>query len=293
MQPILIVGNAVLDIVLGVDRYPQEDEEMRACSRQARLGGNAANTARVLAGLGYETRLLATLAPDAAASELRGLLIAAGVNTEYLVAATGGHTPVSYILLHAANGSRTIVHHRELAELRLADFQALPLAAYGWVHFEGRNVTAVQGMLAHLRESNFAGRISLELEKDRPQIEALMPYADLILFSRALAEARGYSDAPGLLAAMHELAPHADLTCTWGAAGAWALGHDNGLHRCPALMPATVVDTLGAGDVFNAGMIAAMTGGVDLASALTQATRLAGRKVGQQGLDGLRLNDPA
>lgn len=137
------------------------------------------------------------------------------------------------------------------------------------------------------------GCISLELEKDRPQIEALMPYADLILFSRALAEARGYSDVPSLLAAMHALAPHAELTCAWGAAGAWAVGRDHVLHHCPALMPDKVVDTLGAGDVFNAGMIAAMTGGADLPSALTQATRLAGRKVGQQGLDGLHLDDPA
>lgn len=287
MQPILIVGNAVLDIVLGVDRYPQEDEEMRAASREARLGGNAANTARVLAGLGCETTLLATLAPDADAAELRSLLSAAGVNVERLVTTGGGHTPVSYILLHAANGSRTIVHHRDLAELSLADFQALPLSAYAWVHFEGRNVAEVKRMLMHLRGSSFAGRISIEIEKDRPQVEELMPYADLLLFSRALAEARGFADAPALLAAMHELAPQAELTCTWSAAGAWASGRDRALHHSPAFEPGKVVDTIGAGDAFNAGMIAAMAGGADLPSALAAATRLAGRKVGQMGFDGL------
>lgn len=289
MQPILIVGNAVLDIVLGVDHYPQEDEEMRATSRETRLGGNAANTARILAGLGCETTLLAKLAPDADAAELRNLLSAAGVNVGHLVTASGGRTPVSYILLHAANGSRTIVHHRNLPELSLADFQALPLSAYVWVHFEGRNVAEVKRMLMHLRESGFAGQVSIEIEKDRPQIEELTPYADLLLFSRALAEARSHADAPALLAAMHELAPQAELTCTWGAAGAWALGHGQVLHHCPAYKPGKAVDTIGAGDVFNAGMIAAMADGTDLPLALAAATQLAGRKVGQLGFDGLTL----
>ncbi|NWG87101.1 MAG: carbohydrate kinase [Hydrogenophilaceae bacterium] len=287
MQPILIVGNAVLDIILGVDHHPQEDEEMRAVSRRTGLGGNAANTARVLAGLGHPVSLLAALAPDSDAAELRRLLSEAGVDTRHLITATDGHTPVSYILLHAANGSRTIVHHRELGELAFEDFTALSLHDYGWIHFEGRNVATVARMIGHLRDSRFAGGISVELEKDRPGIDALLTQAVLVLCSRALADARGFSDAASLLRAMQGLAPHADLSCTWGAAGAWALGRDGALHHCPAFVPDKVVDTVGAGDVFNAGMIAALAGGADLPAALSAATALAGRKVGQMGLAGL------
>jgi ketohexokinase len=290
MQPILIVGNAVLDIVLGVDHYPAEDEEMRADSRRAALGGNAANTAQVLAGLGCPVGLLATLAPDGDAAELRRLLAAAGVDTRHLITAGGGHTPVSYILLHAANGSRTIVHHRELDELRFEDFAALPLHDYAWVHFEGRNVAAVARMIGHLREQGFAGGVSVELEKDRPGIDALLAQVDLALCARALAEARGFGDAGAFLHALHGQAPQADMSCTWGEAGAWALGGDGRLHHCPAHAPARVIDTLGAGDAFNAGMIAALSTGADLPAALAAATRLAGRKVGQIGLSG--LSDP-
>lgn len=298
MQPILIVGNAVLDIVLNVDHYPSEDEEMRAASRRAALGGNAANTAQVLAGLGRPVDLLATLAPDGDAAELRRLLGAAGVDTRHLVTAAGGHTPVSYILLHAANGSRTIVHHRELDELRFKDFATLPLHDYGWVHFEGRNVATVARMIGHLREQGFAGGVSVELEKDRPGIDALLPQADLALCSRALAGTRGHRDAASLLAALRDRAPQAALTCTWGEAGAWALGRDGALHHCPAHAPARVVDTIGAGDAFNAGMIAALAGGAELPAALSAATALAGRKVGQPGfvgldrLDGISLPPP-
>ncbi len=287
MPPILVVGNAVLDVVLGVDRYPREDEEMRAASRRTTLGGNAANTARVLAALGHEVALLATLAPDAEAAELRRLLAAAGVDCRHLVAAAGGHTPVSCILLHAANGSRTIVHHRTLEELAFEDFRALPLETCAWVHFEGRNVAEVKRMLRHLRTTGFAGRVSLEIEKDRPGIDDLSIYADLLLCSRALAEARGHADAPALLAALRPLAPAATLTCTWGDQGAWALDAAGALHHAPAFAPAGVVDTVGAGDAFNAGLIDALLAGGPLPQALRVATRLAGRKVGRTGFAGL------
>lgn len=284
--PILVVGNAVLDLILQVDHYPAEDEEMRARNRRADLGGNAANTARVLAGRGHAVTLLATLAPDDAAVTLRHLLEAAGVDTRHLLTAPAGHTPVSYILVND-NGSRTIVHHRDLAELVCTDFQRLPLANYGWVHFEGRNVEAVAGMLAHLRGSGFAGGVSLEIEKPRPGIEALAAQADLVMFSRAYAEARGYADAPALLEAVRALSPQALRTCTWGAAGAWAMTPDGHLHHAPACVPPKVVDTVGAGDVFNAGLIHALATDYSPQDALTQATRLAGRKVGQVGFAGL------
>lgn len=48
-------------------------------------------------------------------------------------------------------------------------------------------------------------------------------------------------------------------------------------------MPPRVVDTVGAGDVFNAGMVHALAMGADTPRALEIATRLAGRKVDQTG----------
>ncbi len=291
MPRILLVGNAVLDIILRVAHHPAEDEEMRALSRRSDLGGNAANSARVLAALSHRVALLATLAADGEAEELRRLLDAAGVDTRHLVRVSppGGRTPLSTILLHAASGARTIVHHRDLEEPRFEEFRALPLAEFDWIHFEGRNVAEARRMLAYLDETGHPARVSLEVEKDRPEIETLLPHADLLLFSRAYAEARGYPDAAALLADMRRHAPAALLACAWGAAGAWGLDASGRATHCPAQVPPTVVDTLGAGDVFNAGMIDALLAGAWLEAALARATRLAGRKVGQTGFDGLGL----
>ena len=285
--PVLVVGNAVLDIILTVDHYPQEDEEMRALSHRSDLGGNAANTARVLAALGHPVTLLTTLAQDADALSLRRLLDGAGVDSRHVVTASAGHTPVSYILLHEAHGSRTIIHHRDLAELEVEDFLALPLREYGWIHFEGRNVEAVGGMLDHLHETGYSGRISLEIEKNRPGLVNLSSRVDLVLTSRAYAHAKHLHDAPALLAHLRPTTDGALTTCTWGEEGAWAMSPEGSIHHCAGHKPVVTVDTLGAGDVFSAGMIHALAMGNDAQSALEFSTRLAGKKVGISGFAGL------
>jgi ketohexokinase len=287
MSSILIVGNAVLDLILGIGHFPMADEEMRASFRRLELGGNGANTARVLAGLGHRVDLLATLGSDADASRLRELMEEAGLDTRHLVSRARGQTPLSYILLDESSASRTIVHHRALGELGLDDFQGLPHDDYAWIHFEGRNVDQVRRMMAHLAATGFAGRISVEIEKDRPGIEALTEPSDLALFSRAWAQARGYADAPALLVAERSRAARALLSCTWGKRGAWAMEPTGEIHHRPAFAPPRVVDTVGAGDAFNAGMIDALLDDASAQDALYRATRLAGHKIGQQGFAGL------
>ena len=47
MAKILAVGIATLDIINTVDRYPEEDSEIRALSQHQTRGGNATNTLRV------------------------------------------------------------------------------------------------------------------------------------------------------------------------------------------------------------------------------------------------------
>ena len=118
-------------------------------------------------------------------------------------------------------------------------------------------------------------------------IEALLDLPDLLLFSRAYAEARGYPDAPALLHALRPQCPRALLVCAWGMLGAAVMDRHGSLWESPAFVPPQVMDTLGAGDVFNAGFIDGLLRGGAPRQALDQACRLAGRKCGQFGLEGL------
>jgi ketohexokinase len=283
---ILGVGNATVDIVNTVERYPAEDEEVRALSRQVRRGGNATNTLVILSQRGHRCTWAGTLAREPDAQVILSDLERHGVDTTPVHTVEHGKVPTSYIALSRITGSRTIIHHRDLAEYRAEDFARIPLGEYDWVHFEGRNIEAVDIMLK--RAGGTPGlRRSLEVEKPREGIERLFPLADLLLFSRVYARSHGFSGATTFLESVRPQAPQALLVCAWGEQGAYALAPGGSVIHVAAAPPARVVDTLGAGDALNAGIIDGLLRGEDLEQALTFAVRLAGKKCGQPGLEGL------
>jgi ketohexokinase len=286
MSFILITGNATLDVVNVVDHYPHEDEEMRAVRQWVGAGGNAANVATVLATHRHRCDWAGVIARDADGKNLVDKLTAAQVGLDH-ASHQEGHSPVSYITVNQQNGSRTIVHHRDLPELMAADFADIPVTHYDWLHFEGRNVVELGKMLAFTRDAVFDQPLSLEIEKARDGLEALIPQVDLVMFSRAYAQAHGFTDAPTFLRDRQATHGCVWMTCTWGDQGAWALDQLGVMFHAPALAVETVVDTVGAGDTFNAGLIHALATGQLLEEALHYAVALAGRKVQQQGLAGL------
>lgn len=287
MSKILGTGIATLDIINHVDHYPHEDEEMRAAEQRIARGGNTANTLEVLAQLGNQCHFCGTLADDRDSRIIEQQLSEAGIDTHGCQHLSGGHAPTSYITLNRQNGSRTIVHFRDLPELPADHFLGQAFEAMDWFHFEGRNISATLQMLQHTRSVRTDQPISIEFEKDRPDIDGLIHLGDVLVFSHTFVTGRGFDNAETF---MHHIRNHnaeAMIICPWGDAGAWGMDRDNRPIHSPALQPEQVIDTLGAGDCFNAGLIHALSSGRTLAEALAFSNRLAGTKVGQEGFEGL------
>ncbi len=287
MGRILAVGNATLDVINVVDDYPQEDQEVRATSQQFRRGGNACNTLAVLSQLGNECSWAGTLANEPDAAMILADLDAHNINYSAVHTSEHGKVPTSYVSLSRLSGSRTIVHYRDLPEYRFADFLRIDLNTLDWLHFEGRNIDELQQMMAHARADQPNLLISLEVEKPRAGIEELFNYADLILFSKEYALHNGHHNLQSFLQRMATQKRDAMISCTWGEKGASAINAYGQLCHAPAFAPALVVDTLGAGDTFNAVMIDQLLQGHSLEMALIEASRLAGKKCGRYGLDNL------
>jgi ketohexokinase len=286
---ILGVGVATLDIIDSLAAYPVENSEQRALARRVCRGGNAANTLVVLSQLGHACSWAGTLADDAAAGVIVGDLAAHGIDTHWATRLPGGVSPTSYILLSRATASRTIIHYRELAEFSHQAFARIDLSPFDWIHFEGRHIPDCEVMLMLARERGRQARISLEVEKPREGIERLFPLAEVLIFSRAYAEARGQATAQGLFEWVRRSNRHALLFAGWGETGGWLdAGAGPPLHR-PSVRPPKLVDTLGAGDVFNAGVIHGLLQGGTPAEALELAVELSGRKCGQSGFQGLGI----
>jgi len=283
MATILAIGIATIDIINHVSQFPAEDDEVRAVSQQITRGGNATNTLTVLSQLGHRCHWSGVLIDEPDSLVVRQDLEWHKIDYSSCLHLNTGKMPTSYITLNEASGSRTIVHHRDCPELPFAHFKHLDIAAFDWIHFEGRNTEELEKMLHWLRQHHPEVPCSLEVEKPRPGIEALFHLVDVLMFSRPYVKAQGFENARDFLQA--QTAPGL-MSCSWGEKGAWLRSGDDLAHS-PVFPPEKVVDTLGAGDTFNAGLISALVNGEPPALALTLASQLAGRKCGQFGFDNL------
>ena len=298
MAKILGVGIATLDIINTVERFPEEDEEIRAIAQTRTRGGNVTNTLVVLSQLGHRVTWAGTLAQDENSHLIRDDLEYYSVDISPVQTIPLGQTPTSYVTLNQQNGSRTIVHYRDLDEYSFESFKQINLTDFDWLHFEGRNVDQTRLMLDYARQKAPDIPRSVEIEKTRPDIGELCGLAELLLYSRSYVQgetgAAESSVSPGndsnpmafLENRIHQ-APAADHVCTWGEDGAYGISRSGSKTHVPAVKPAQVIDTLGAGDTFMAGLIYGKLAGMDFTDALKTACALAGQKCGQQGFDGL------
>ena len=299
IKRILVVGLACLDIINTVERFPQEDEDMRALSQRWQKGGNAANTAVVLTQtLATKCELLCSLNSGIEGQYVKAELQKRGVLLENCPINKNCGFPTSCVLINSVSGSRTIVHARNnLPELELTDFEKLDLSLYSWIHFEGRrNFDDIIKMMKKVRdfrrEQNVQIKVSVELEKQRGAelVTALLDQADVVFIGKDFAQFLGYKTPEETvvgLSAQVQTSPI--LICPWGERGAVARGSDQRIYLSPSYPPKRVVDTLGAGDTFIAGAIFCLHQGRLIEDAIHFACKLAGTKCGLQGFDGLHV----
>lgn len=286
MANILAVGIATLDIINVVDTYPPENSEVRATSQKKVRGGNATNTLVVLSQLNHNCHWAGVSVDEADATVVQQELQQYSISSSACRIENKGKIPTSYITLNKQTGSRSIVHYRDCPEYSFDDFRQIDLSQFDWVHFEGRNIEQTRLMLDHLVTQYPHIPRSLEVEKTRPDIETLFNLATLLLFSKDYAIHRGFDSPHAFLTQIaHETTVPA--TCTWGERGAWLRTSKSEFTHHQPQLNRPVIDTLAAGDTFNAGMIHSLVNQADYEKALHFASSLASHKCQQTGLHDL------
>ncbi|XP_075391796.1 ketohexokinase isoform X1 [Tenrec ecaudatus] len=294
-KQILCVGLVVLDIINVVDKYPEEDSDSRCLSQRWQRGGNASNSCTVLSLLGAPCAFMGSLAPGHVANFVLEDLRRYSVDLRYTVSQTTGSIPISTVIINEASGSRTILHaYRNLPDVSAEDFEKVDLTRFKWIHIEGRNASEQVKMLQRIDHHN-AGqppeqkvRVSVEVEKPREEIFQLFGYGDVVFVSKDVAKHLGFQSAADALRGLYSRTRKgATLICAWAEEGADALGPDGRLVHSDAFSPPRVVDTLGAGDTFNASVIFSLSQGKSVQEALRFGCQVAGKKCGLQGFDGI------
>ncbi|KAI2641855.1 Ribokinase-like protein [Hypomontagnella submonticulosa] len=309
MKKLVCVGACYLDTILDVPYYPGEDSKLRATNLQVRRGGNCPNTLEVLQQLlgeqegGRVNPYLISCLPDADAPATATIVDSFRPRclvdfTKCIFRAGHSEPASSYIIRSEATGSRTLVNYNDLPEMTIDEFKdvAGDVGDDAWFHFEGRIPETTLQCIRYLRQSFPKTRISVEVEKPgRGGLEDLAAEADVVFYSRSWAESKRYQNAQQCLSAQSGVARNASLLCcTWGSDGASCLSlPSKKAVSCPASFPGqtiSVVDTVGAGDTFIAGMLFGLLchhEDWDTEKQVQFAVQLATLKVQQDGFDGL------
>lgn len=306
MKGIACVGLACVDLVNVCNDFPNEDTDQRMKSLHWQRGGNAANTSVVLSMLNTPVDLIASFPSDVNGNETSWGMSAAklaltdlqrnGVGTSQLVKFECNDFPTSSVIANAKNGSRTIMHHRgKLPELGLDDIMSIDFSRFDWVHFEGRpNIKTIGLAIEQIRCKTKDLIISMELEKTRvhdadPDLN-FAKQADLVFMSKDFATYVGCKSPTEAVTHVHSMLPRASVVCAWGSAGAAFISaaSDQKSKLVHAVSPAEVVDTLGAGDSFLAGVIHAMYQGLSLEESVKFGCRVAEKKITKHGFEHVR-----
>ncbi len=266
---LIIAGEVNLDLILyGLAENIPLDREILATNFELTLGSSSAILAHNISVLGARTAFITRVGGDELGQIAMERLAESRVDLSHVIrSATGTKTGVT-ILLHHGRTRRILTYPGIMFEMTCADLDLEFLSTAR--HFHLSSLFLQRGLHAGLpelfRTLKVRGlTISLDTNDDPEDrwngvLEAILPYVDLLLPNED--EILRIARRDSVEAALDALAPLVPLIAVkCGARGAIA---QQGSRRFTVPgVSVEPVDTIGAGDTFNAGFLAAWLRGAD------------------------------
>ena len=261
MKGIVGIGANVFDTLITLQKYPDEDTKSKCESVRQSGGGPVATGLVAAAKLGAKCAYLGNLADDAGGVFLKADLERFDVSTEYCRVLPGYSSFSSCIWLSRERGTRTVVFDRgNLPGTKLDDAMKRVIATARLLMVDGNDLDAAVEA-AKIAERN-GTKVLYDAGGLYDGIERLLPFADYLIPSEEFA--LGFTgettaeDAAKVLFA--KFSPEL-VVITQGKRG--GIVFDGKTVRTYPALPATVVDSNGAGDVFHGAFAFAVTRAYD------------------------------
>jgi ribokinase len=276
-----VIGNATIDSLIRVERFPRPGETIVALGASEDLGGKGANQAVVAVRCGAPVRLVAAIGDDAAGERFRLSFAREGVRTDGLTSSP--HGTDRCVITVDGHGENTILSLIDAAR-HFDPVQEAPIES--WI--APGDFVVMQG---NLRPS--VTRDCLALAKSKGATTVLNPsptYAaedydwtlvDLALVNRGEAIELAGGGAEEAACELCKRGAGA-VVLTLGADGAAFFSADEAFRvAAPKVL---AIDTVGAGDVFCGVLIAANVLGRNWRDALAAAVEAASISVTRKGV---------
>ncbi len=259
----VVCGEALFDL------FPEETDDASGLLFDARIGGSPFNVAVGIARMGRRSALLTGLSTDFLGEKLASALRSEGVATDFLIRKSAP-TTLSLVGL-GADGSPQYVFYGDGGADRLVESSELPVfpdTVIG-VHFGSYSIAVppVADALTDLAKREKGRRlisldpnVRLNIMPDaaawRRRVETLASHADLLKVSLEDIEALYPGETPEGLAARWLGAGVSLVVVTRGSGGILGVTREVAAELPAA--PVDVVDTVGAGDTFQAALLSAL-----------------------------------
>lgn len=287
MLPIGLVGNVNVDLIMGpVAPWPQVGTEVVVDHTELRVGGSAANTALAWTALGMDFQMAANTGNDSYGQFLRDNMLPQSLHWPVSPASSA----ISVGITHP-NGERTFLsskgHLSDLDWPMVKDMLDWPRLRGGWLLLSGAFLTErlaadYDALLDEAHRQDV--RVAIDTgwppagwtETNTRTARHWAARSDCLLVNEV--EALSLSGRKDVAAAAEDLlapmGPNGIVVIKCGPDGALALVKDQNLQRVPA--PAIQVsDTIGAGDIFNAGFLYGLAKGATVSEALSLGVKCA------------------
>lgn len=252
---VVLTGEILIDLI------GQNNDQASSRSYSGLLGGSALNTASVLAKAGLPVRFIGELGHDTLGGWAMQQIAARGIQSQY-IRQLPVPTPLALAELDA-KGNATYTFYR-LFEGHAFDPNPQALQGASWFHFgslssfDSRNIPGLQALLQQAQSQGVAVSFDPNLRAAPTkaywqQLEAYLPYIQLLKCSHEDAQALFPQAAPSQLLGHLQSLGVPLVVMTLGKEGAVAALAGQVVQV--AGTPVQVVDTIGAGDTFSAGLL--------------------------------------
>ncbi|CAN8074432.1 unnamed protein product [Agarophyton chilense] len=306
---VLGLGLSAVDLLAKVKHFPKADDKIRTEELRVFGGGNVANSLTGVRRLGVQCRLASKLGNDMYGRVALEELKRDGIDTRFVQIKDGVNTTFTYVIVDSTHHTRTCISTPAREDLFESDVNELMLDGVHLVMLDGRHTIAAIRLAQLAAERRIP--VLLDIERNRPHIENLLPYADYIITNSTYP----FVFSPEAITpaqALRKMLDHCRarfVISTRGSSGSILVRaqsprkmssgvrvlvqrrsflddsskREYELLECPAWSVDKIVDTTGAGDAFIAGVAYGIVANMDLERMLSLASYVAATKLGALG----------
>ena len=258
---VIIVGELNVDLILnGIENTLQIGKEIFSRNMTLTLGSSSAIFANNLSRLGSKVTFIGRIGKDSFADVVTSSLAKSGVNINNLITSAENQTGITVALSYGEDRAM-VTYPGAMSDLTQDDIKDEDLHKAQHLHVS--SIFLQEGLLpnVHLlfqRAKSLGLTTSLDPQWDPHEnwnvdLKALLPYVDIFLPNEI--ELKNIASADTVEKAVQNIKSFSNhIVVKRGIKGA-ILFYKNNQIEIPAFLNKEVVDTIGAGDSFNAGFI--------------------------------------